>query len=36
MAKLVRGADAWTLHAIGAGIAIKTPTDSIESLLSYV
>ncbi len=36
MAKLVRDGDAWTLHAIGAGIALKTPTDSIESLLPYV
>jgi len=36
MAKLVRDGDGWRLHAIGAGIALKTPTDSIESLLPYV
>lgn len=36
MAKIVRDADGWTLRAIGAGIALKTPTDSIESLLPYV
>lgn len=36
MAKLVRDGDGWTLHAIGSGIALKTPTDNIESLLPYV
>lgn len=36
MAKLVRDGDGWTFHAIGSGIALKTPTDSIESLLPYV
>ncbi len=36
MAKLVRAGDGWKLRAIGAGIALKTPTDSIESLLPYV
>lgn len=36
MAKLVRSGDEWQLHAIGSGIALKTPTDSIESLLPYV
>ena len=36
MAKLVRYGDGWQLHAIGSGIALKTPTDSIESLLPYV
>lgn len=36
MAKLVRDGDTWSLHAIGSGIALKTPTDSIESLLPYV
>jgi len=35
MAKLVRAGDGWSLHAIGSGIALKTPTDSIESLLPY-
>jgi len=36
MAKLVRDGDGWKMHAIGSGIALKTPTDSIESLLPYV
>ena len=36
MAKLVRDGDGWRLHAIGSGIALKTPTDSLESLLPYV
>ncbi|PUA82600.1 TerD family protein [Nocardioides currus] len=36
MARLARKGDGWTLHAIGAGIALKTPTDSIESLLPYL
>lgn len=35
LAKLVRYGDAWQLHAIGSGIALKTPTDSIESLAPY-
>ena len=33
MAKLVRDGDGWAFHAIGTGIALKTPTDSMESLL---
>ena len=36
MAKLVRNGAGWELKAIGSGIALKTPTDSIESLLPYV
>ena len=36
MARLVRAGDGWALHAIGAGIALKTPTDDIESLAAYV
>lgn len=36
MAKLVRDANDWKLQAIGSGIALKTPTDSIDSLLPYV
>lgn len=36
MAKLFRDGDGWRLLAIGAGIPLKTPTDSIESLLPYV
>lgn len=36
MAKLVRAGDGWTLHAIGSGIALTTPTDDIESLTAYV
>lgn len=35
MARLSRDGDGWKLGAIGAGIALKTPTDSIESLLPY-
>ncbi|MEO5666191.1 MAG: TerD family protein [Nocardioides sp.] len=36
MAKLVRYGDEWQLQAIGSGIALKTPTDSIEMLSPYV
>lgn len=36
MAKLFRDGDGWSLRALGSGIALKTPTDSIESLLPYV
>lgn len=36
MAKLVRSGDGWDLQAIGAGIALKTPTDDLESLTAYV
>jgi tellurium resistance protein TerZ len=36
MAKLVRRGDGWTLATIGEGVALKTPTESIESLLPYV
>ncbi len=35
MAKLVRYGDEWQLHAIGSGIALKTPTDSLELLSPY-
>jgi stress response protein SCP2 len=35
MAKLFRDGDGWQLGAIGAGIALKTPTESIESLSPY-
>jgi len=36
MAKLFREGEGWKLQAIGAGISLKAPTDSIESLLPYV
>ncbi len=36
MAKLFRDGSAWKLRAIGTGIALKTPTDSIEALLPFV
>ena len=36
MAKLFRDGSGWKLSAIGTGIALKTPTDSIESLLPFV
>ena len=36
MAKLFRDGSGWKLKAVGTGIALKTPTDSIESLLPFV
>ena len=36
MAKLSRDGQAWKLRAIGTGIALKTPTDSIDALLPFV
>ncbi|CUR60305.1 Stress protein [metagenome] len=36
MARLFRDGADWKLGAIGAGIALKTPTDSIEALLPFV
>ena len=36
MAKLFRDGSTWKLRAIGTGIALKTPTDSIEALLPFV
>jgi tellurium resistance protein TerZ len=36
MAKLCRDGSSWKLVAIGTGIALKTPTDSIEALLPFV
>jgi tellurium resistance protein TerZ len=36
MARLFRDGAAWKLGAIGAGIALRTPTDSIEALLPFV
>ncbi len=36
MAKLFRDGSGWKLAAIGTGIALKTPTDSIEALLPFV
>ncbi len=36
MAKLFRDGTGWRLRAIGTGIALKTPTDSIEALLPFV
>ena len=35
MAKLFRDGAGWKLGAIGTGIALKTPTDSIEALLPF-
>lgn len=35
MAKLFRDGSSWKLGAIGTGIALKTPTDSIEALLPF-
>ena len=36
MAKLFRDGSTWKLGAIGTGIALKTPTDSIEALLPFI
>ena len=36
MAKLVRSGDGWTLHAIGAGIAVTVPTKSVDALLPFL
>ncbi|MDR7251583.1 tellurium resistance protein TerZ [Nocardioides sp. BE266] len=36
MAKLSRDGSGWKLGAIGTGIALKTPTDSLEALLPFV
>ena len=35
MAKLFRDGSGWKLRPIGTGIALKTPTDSMESLLPF-
>ena len=35
MAKLFRDGSSWKLRPIGAGIALKTPTDSLEALLPF-
>lgn len=35
MAKLFRDGSVWKLRPIGAGIALKTPTDSLEALLPF-
>jgi stress response protein SCP2 len=36
MAKLFRDGPGWKLRPLGTGIALKTPTDSIEALLPFV
>jgi stress response protein SCP2 len=36
MAKLSRDGSSWKLGAIGTGIALKTPTDSLEALLPFI
>ena len=36
MARLFRDGSSWKLGAIGTGIALKTPTDSIEALLPFI
>ena len=35
MARLTRDGAGWKLQAIGAGVALKTPTDDIAALLPY-
>jgi stress response protein SCP2 len=36
MAKLFRDGEQWKLQAIGEGIAVKVPTESVEALRPYV
>ncbi len=36
MAKLFRDGELWKLRAIGEGIAVKVPTESVEALRPYV
>jgi stress response protein SCP2 len=36
MAKLSRDGERWTLRAIGEGIAVKVPTDSLEALRPFL
>lgn len=36
MAKLFRDGDGWRLRAIGAGLAVKIPTDSLDALRPYL
>ena len=36
MAKLFRDGEQWRLRAIGEGIAVKVPTESVEALRPYV
>lgn len=35
MARLHRDGDGWALQAVGAGVAMRTPTDDISALLPY-
>ncbi len=36
MATLVRDGDAWTLRAVGEGIAVTVPTESVDALRPYL
>ncbi len=36
MAKIYRGADGWTLRAIGQGIAVTVPTENLDVLQRFV
>jgi stress response protein SCP2 len=36
MAKLFRDGEQWRLRAIGEGIAVKVPTESVEALRPYL
>ena len=36
MARLLRDGPVWKLRTIGTGIALKTPTDSLEALVPFV
>ena len=35
MAKLFRDGSIWKLRPIGAGVALKTPTDDVEALQRF-
>ena len=36
MATLVRSGDGWKLRAIGEGVAVTVPTDSVQALQPYL
>ena len=36
MATLIRSGDGWKLRAIGDGVAVKMPTESVQALQQYL
>jgi tellurium resistance protein TerZ len=36
MAKLFRDGEGWRLRALGEGIAVKVPTESVKALRPYL